>query len=206
MQKKKSLSRFKIQRALGIELPGLGKTGALERRPYGPGQHGNARKKMSDYSIRLKEKQKMRYHYGLREKQLVNYVKKSKRIKNKSWMDVLIVTLERSLCNVVFRMKFAPSMMASAQLISHGHILVNGKKIDKKSYTVKVNDKITLVEKALKNSSYLQAQSNHPLLDIPANYEMSENTGKVLALPLPTDIPFPFEGQLVIEYYSKVKS
>ena len=75
-------SRFKIQRSLGIEIPGLGKAGALERRPYGPGQHGNKRKKISDFAVRQKEKQKLRYHYGIREGQLVNYVKKAKKDKN----------------------------------------------------------------------------------------------------------------------------
>ncbi|EQC49720.1 ribosomal protein S4/S9 N-terminal domain protein, partial [Bacteriovorax sp. DB6_IX] len=86
-------SRFKIQRALGVELPGLGKSGALERRPYGPGVHGNRRKKISDYAVRLKEKQKLMFHYGLREKQLVTYVKQAKKnTAGKPWMEVLIET------------------------------------------------------------------------------------------------------------------
>lgn len=199
------MSRFKIQRALGVELPGLGKTGALERKPYGPGEHGNSRKKLSDYSIRLKEKQKMRYHYNLKEKQLVNYVKNAKKIKTRSWMDELIITLERRLTNVVFRMQFASSMMASSQLISHGHILVNGKKIDRKNYLVQKNDIITLTKKGLSTNIYSQAQRRHPLFDIPANYEVKESEGKILDFPIAIDIPFAFESQLVIEYYSKVK-
>ena len=85
-------ARFKMQRALGLELPGLGKAGALARRPYGPGVHGNRRRKISDYAIRLKEKQKLLYHYGLRERQLVNYVKASKRDNsNLPWMEVIAI-------------------------------------------------------------------------------------------------------------------
>lgn len=97
-------SRFKIQRRLGVELPGLGKAGALERKPYGPGQHGMQRKKLSDYTVRLVEKQKVMFNYGLRESQLRNYVKKSKKVKTQSWVDTMIVTLESRLDNVVFRL------------------------------------------------------------------------------------------------------
>lgn len=100
-------SRFKIQRRLGVELPGLGKAGALERKPYGPGQHGMQRKKLSDYTVRLVEKQKVMFNYGLRESQLRNYVKKSKKVKTQSWVDTMIVTLESRLDNVVFRLNWA---------------------------------------------------------------------------------------------------
>ena len=124
-----SRARFKMQRALGLELPGLGKPGALERRPYGPGVHGNRRKKISDYAIRLKEKQKLLYHYGLREKQLVQYVRLAKRDRSgRPWMDVMLTTLESRLSNVIFRLNWAPSIPAAAQIISHGQVLVNGKK------------------------------------------------------------------------------
>ena len=85
-------SKFKIQRRLGVELPGLGKAGALERKPYGPGVHGMKRKKLSDFTIRLMEKQKIMFNYGLREGQLRNLVSKSKRIKSDlAWVDVLVI-------------------------------------------------------------------------------------------------------------------
>ena len=109
--------RFKIQRALGLELPGLGKAGALERRPYGPGVHGNRRKKISDYAVRLKEKQKLLCHYGLRERQLVRYVKFAKRHSaGRPWMEALIITLECRLNNVIFRLNWAPSILAASQI------------------------------------------------------------------------------------------
>src|SRR5690606_27407623 len=111
-------SSFKIQRRLGVELPGLGKAGALERRPYGPGMHGMKRKKLSDYTIRLMEKQKVMFHYGLREKQLRNLVSKCKKDTSKSWVDTLIIKLESRIDNVIFRLNWAPSIMAARQMVT----------------------------------------------------------------------------------------
>ncbi len=202
-------SKFKLQRALGLELPGLGKAGALERRPYGPGVHGNRRKKISDYAVRLKEKQKLVYHYALREKQLVNYVKNAKKIKVRAWMDTLIMTLESRLGNVVFRLGWAPSITAANQMVSHGQVLVNGKKVDKTSFHVAKGDVIELTEKGYNNQLYKQSQETPRLPAIPACYKV-EGTEKKKATkidePLPSDIPFEYEGQLVIEYYWKVKN
>ena len=201
-------SRFKIQRALGVELPGLGKTGALERRPYGPGVHGNRRKKISDYAIRLKEKQKIVFHYGLREKQLVTYVKQSKKnTQGKPWMDVLITSLESRLNNVVFRLGFAPSTLAASQMVSHGQVFINGKKLDRSSYVIKKGDKISLTEKGYKNQLYKQTQES-PRLSVPACYtiEGKDNKSATMSeLPILSDVPFEFVPQLVIEYYWKVK-
>lgn len=201
-------SRFKMQRALGLELPGLGKPGAMERRPYGPGVHGNKRKKISDYAVRLKEKQKLVYHYNLREKQLVSYVKKAKRVKERAWMDTLVMTLEQRLANVIFRLNFAPSIPAASQMIVHGQIKVNGKMVDRASYLVKKGDEITLTEKGYKNQLYLQSQESPRLPAVPACYKVEGNEQKTATMieePLPSDIPFPYEGQLVTEYYWKVK-
>ena len=203
-------SAFKIQRRLGVELPGLGKAGALERRPYGPGMHGMKRKKLSDYTIRLMEKQKVRFHYGIREKQLVNLVKACKKDKSRSWVDSLIIKLESRLDNVIFRLNWAPSMAAARQMVSHGHIKVNGKKVDIPSALVSVDDQITIIDKGAKSGAYLQAQARPRLSAIPA-YLTKEADGekekaKIVALPLPEDIPFAFEKRLVIEYYWKIKS
>jgi small subunit ribosomal protein S4 len=198
-------SSFKIQRSLGIELPGLGKAGALERRPYGPGQHGNKRKKISDFAVRMKEKQKLRYHYGLRERQLVNYVKKAKKDKSRAWMDSLLITLERRLANVIFRLNWAPSMMAANQMVSHGHVLVNGKKVNVAGLLINKGDVITLTDKGFASQNFLQAQATPRLPSIPASYTMDGKTAKVVDLPLPSDIPFEYAGQLVTEYYWKIK-
>jgi small subunit ribosomal protein S4 len=202
-------SRFKIQRRLGVELPGLGKAGALERRPYGPGQHGAARKKLSDFTVRLMEKQKVVFNYGLRERQLVNAVKKAKRVKGQAWVDVLITSLESRLDNIVFRMNWAPSVIAARQMVSHGHILVNGKKVDIASVEVNVNDVIEITDKGAKSGNYLQAKARPRISSIPACLLVEKSgekeKGKLIAKPLPDDIPFAFEKRLVTEYYWKVK-
>jgi len=201
-------SRFKIQRRLGIEIPGLGKAGALERKPYGPGVHGMKRKKLSDYTIRLVEKQKVMFHYGVREKQLVNAVKKAKKDKSQAWVDSLIIGLEKRLDNVIFRLNWAPSILASRQMVVHGHVLVNGKKVDVPSFKVSVDDELTLTEKGFKSGNYLQAKAKPRLSASPACF-MKEAAGeyekaKVIANPMAEDIPFAFEKRLVTEYYWKI--
>jgi small subunit ribosomal protein S4 len=202
-------SRFKIQRRLGVELPGLGKAGALERKPYGPGQHGMQRKKLSDYTIRLMEKQKVLFNYGLREKQLSNYVKKCKRNKSQSWVDTLIQTLETRLDCIVFRLNWTPSIPAARQLVTHGHIKVNGQKVDLPGYELKVGDVIEVTDKGSRTASYLQAKSKPRISAVPA-FLTKEASGekekaKIIAKPMPEDVPFEFEKRLVIEYYWKVK-
>ena len=128
MNKKGKKARFRIQRRLGTELPGLGKAGALERRPYPPGESGNKRKKYSDYALRLEEKQKLRVHYSLTEHQLRRFIRNAKSGQSSNWLKKLIGLLERRLDNVIFRLALAPSILSARQLVSHGHIQVDGKK------------------------------------------------------------------------------
>jgi small subunit ribosomal protein S4 len=202
-------SAFKIQRRLGVELPGLGKAGALERRPYGPGMHGMKRKKLSDYTIRLMEKQKVRFHYGVREGQLRNLVIKCKKDKSRSWVDSLIINLEARIDNIVFRSNWAPSLAAARQMVSHGHIKINGVKTDVASATVKTGDVITLHDKGAKSGNYLQAKARPRLSAVPAFLKVEADGEKekttIVSAPLPEDIPFAFEKRLVIEYYWKLK-
>ena len=202
-------SAFKIQRRLGVELPGLGKAGALERRPYGPGVHGMKRKKLSDFTIRLMEKQKLRFHYGLREMQLVNLVSKCKKDRSRSWVDTLVINLESRIDNVVFRLNWAPSIAAARQMVSHGHIKVNGKKVSIASATVNTGDVISISDKGAKSGNYLQAKARPRLSAIPAYLTVEadgeKEKGKIVSEPLPEDIPFAFEKRLVIEYYWKIK-
>ena len=202
-------SAFKIQRRLGVELPGLGKAGALERKPYGPGQHGMKRKKLTDFTIRLMEKQKLRFHYGLREQQLRKLVKACKKNTSRAWIDTMIMSLESRLDNVVFRLNWAPSMAAARQMVTHGHIKINGKKCDIPSALVSVNDEITLTEKGAKSGNFLQAKARPRLSAIPAflavEADGEKEKGKMVSEPLPEDIPFAFEKRLVIEFYWKLK-
>ena len=202
-------SAFKIQRRLGVELPGLGKAGALERRPYGPGMHGAKRKKLSDYTIRLMEKQKLRFHYGVREGQLRNLVINCKKNTSRSWVDSLVISLESRIDNVIFRLNWAPSIAAARQMVSHGHIRINGKKVTVGSALVSTDDVITLTDKGAKSGNYLQAKARPRLSAIPA-YLSVEKDGErekatVLSEALPEDIPFAFEKRLVIEFYWKLK-
>lgn len=198
-------SRFKIQRRLGIELPGLGKAGALERKPYGPGVHGMKRKKLSDYTIRLVEKQKVLFHYGVREKQMINAVKKAKRNLTRAWVDTLVINFERRLDNIIFRLNWAPSIPAARQMVTHGHVLVNGKKINAPGKLLDINDEVTLSNKGFKTGNYLQAQSSPRLSAIPAFLHKEPvgegEKGTVVSEPLAEDIPFAFEKRLVTEYY-----
>src|ERR1700722_8648660 len=187
------IARYKIQRRLGSELPGLGKPGALERRPYPPGENGNKRKKYSDFALRLEEKQKLRAHYGLREEQLRRFIRNSKQGSTSNWVRKLVGLLECRLDNLVFRLGFAPSMRSARQLCSHGHVLVNGKMVTVGSYVVPQGAKVSVTEKAKTNQIYLQAQKA-PRLEVP-DYLRKETeggleVGVVQAIPGVEHVPF----------------
>ena len=200
-------SRWKVQRASGVELPGLGKAGALERRPYPPGQHGTKRRKFSDYALRLKEKQKMLFHYVLREEQLRRFVRRAKSQTSGNWMDTLIGDLESRLDNLVFRLGFAPSIPAARQLVGHNHVLVNGKRLNISSAIIQLGDKISLTPKGSGSAGYLQAKS-HPRLELPGFLAKEtvgdQEIGTLRDRPDSEDIPFAFEKALVTEFYSKL--
>lgn len=197
--------RFKRQRRLGTELPGLGKLGALDRRAYPPGQHGNQRRKLSEYALRLEEKQKVIFHYGIREEQLRRFVRQAKAGKPHDWVDSLIGSLESRVDNIVFRLGFAPSMRAARQLVGHGHVLVDGKSLTVGSSQIMPGSKVTLTAKGFKTTAYMQAKAT-PRLEI-ANYLLKEGedakeTGTLRERPTSQDIPFAFEKGLLAEYYA----
>lgn len=203
------VARYKIQRRLGTELPGLGKPGALERRPYPPGENGNKRRKYSDYALRLEEKQKIRAHYGLREEQLRRFIRNAKTGAAHNWVNRLMGLLERRLDNVVFRLGFAPSIRAARQLVSHGHVLVNGKGVNVGSYVVPQGSKISLKEKAQMNQIVLQAQKA-PRLEVPdylrKESENGAEVGVIHAIPGTEHVPFQFDAGLFTEYYAARKA
>lgn len=200
------IPRFKLQRRLMIELPGLGKPGALDRKPYPPGQHGQRRIKYSEHRLQLEEKQKIRIHYGIREEQLIRLVKKAKK-SNSRWCDSLINLLEKRLDNIVFRGGFAKSIAAANQLISHGKILVNDKKVNIRSFTVCRTDTVSLKKSALENQIYLEAKLSPrlPLPDWLTKLETdSEASIQLNDEPNLSSVPFSLEESLVTSYYSKV--
>jgi small subunit ribosomal protein S4 len=198
-------ARFKIQRALQVELPGLGKPGALERRAYPPGQHGHARRKLSEYAIQLREKQKLKFHYGLREEQLKRLVRKAKAgraLAEGTWMDRLVQNLELRVDNVVFRLGFARSIPAARQLVRHGKVLVNGKKLSIPSCVLAVKDTIALAPSAYANAAVMHARQS-PRLPLPNYLSVDKDTGVISSRPLGGDIPFDFAGRIVTEFFSK---
>lgn len=200
-------TKFKMQRALGLELPGLGKPGALEKRNYPPGQHGRERKhKISEFGAQLREKQKLIFHYGLREEQLRRFVRVAKRVQqNGNWAEALVGLLERRLDNVVFRLGFARSIAQARQLVSHGHVLVNGKRVTIGSYILRVGDFVRLGEKA--SGEMTESSRSEPRLSLPSFLQFAAegvNThGTVLTVPGNEHVPFEFNLRQVAEYYAK---
>lgn len=198
-------TKFKMQRALGIELPGLGKPGALEKRNYPPGQHGQEKKKkLTEYGLQLREKQKMLFHYGLREEQLRRFVRDARRIAPSNWIEALIGLLERRLDNVVFRLGFARSMASARQLVSHGHVLVNGKRLTIGSAVLRLGAEVALTEYA--SGVMTEAARTSPRLPLAEYLELqpqSTTSGVLKALPSARHIPFAFEPQRVAEYYAQ---
>ena len=208
--RKNNSARFKIQRRFGMEFPGLGKKGALERRPYPPGESGNKRRKYSDYALRLEEKQKIRFHYVLKERQLRRFIRNSKTGHTSNWVEKLAGLLESRLDNIIFRLGIAPSIPSARQLVSHGHVTINGKKADIPSLVVKKGDKISVTKKTLSNQIFLQAKAQ-PRLDLPDFLSKTEEkekppVGCLQDTPKLGHIPFSFDSGLFTEYYAARKA
>ncbi|WP_123054705.1 30S ribosomal protein S4 [Clostridium sp. JN-1] len=175
---------------------------AFSRRGYAPGQHGQSRKKMSNYGVQLREKQKARRIYGILEGQFRNYYAKAEKLRGITGENLLRL-LEMRLDNVVFKLGFGNSRSESRQLVNHGHFLVNGKKVDIPSYQVSINDVITVREKSKSTEKFKTFAENPKTL--PAWLEgSSENfEGKILREPLREDIDVPVNETLIVELYSK---
>ncbi len=168
-----------------------------------PGQHGpkGIRRKNSDYSIQLKEKQKVRFTYGILEKQFKKYyVEASKNPKATGLR--LLQLLELRLDNVVYRLGFAPTRAAARQFVTHGHIKVNNKKLDIPSYRVRQGEQISLSEKIMTNPDVKQLLSNKKY-QTPKWLERKAVIGKIIAEPQREEIESDFEEQLIVEYYSR---
>ncbi len=203
--------KFKIQRKLNVVLPAFGdkkEKGPLAKRPTPPGFHGKTKsRRVSDFGLRLKEKQKIRFYYGLKEKQVKTLVIKSKR-KESNWLTAFVDFVERRLDNIVFRLGFYPSLPAARQAVVHGHVLLNGKRCTAPSLIVPIGAEISLKEKTYENK-LVQATLKEPTLDLPHFLKLEtkdkKQVGTLLESPLVTDIPFEFETQYFIEFYGKVK-
>lgn len=182
----------------------FGPSKALAKKAYPPGQHGRGRrKKQSEYAVQLMEKQKAKYTYGVLEKQFSNLFDKASR-KSGITGEVLLQLLEARLDNAVFRLGISPSRRGARQLVSHKHITVNGQLVNIPSFSLKVGDIISVREKsqsleAITNSVAATAAKRFPWLE----WDASELTGKVVAIPQRDEIPENIQEQLIVELYSK---
>ena len=195
--------RLRIVRRIG-RLPGL--TRKIPKKLSPPGQHGSSfgKKKLSQFNIRLREKQKLRYHYGVNERQLLNYIKKARKKKGSSGR-LLLTLLEMRLDNIIYRLGFARTIVAAKQLINHGHIFVNGKLVNVPSFTckpkniIKVRNSVTS-QKVVKNNM----ESLEELL-IPPHLALNKSDleGKINSLVNRKAISLVINELLVVEYYSR---
>ena len=203
---KRLSSKHKIDRRLGLNLWGRPKS-PFNRRPYGPGQHGQARRrKPSDFGVQLAAKQKLKKYYGdITEKQFLKIYQAASRKKGDT-SQILIELLERRLDAVVFRLKFAPTVFSARQLVNHGHVLVNGKVVNKKSYQVNDGDEISLQQTSQNIPMIIQTLSSNER-DVPEYIQLDNKnkTAKLVRVPKFSEVPFPvvMEPNLVIEYYSR---
>jgi small subunit ribosomal protein S4 len=192
--------KFKLSRRLGISLSGTGKE---LKRPFPPGQHGpGQRKKLSGYGVQLQEKQKLRHMYGLNEKQFRNlFVRATKQqgISGENFM----VLLESRLDNLVYRLGFSHSRAGARQLVSHGHITVNGKKVDIASYLVSTGDVISLRERSKGLSVVKEAVANRNYLPAYLDFNEAALEGKFTRIPDRSELPQEIDEKQIVEFYSR---
>ena len=175
---------------------------ALEKRNYAPGQHGQARKKQSDYGNQLREKQKAKRFYGVQETQFRNLFDKAAKKSGKTG-DNLLIMLETRLDNVVFRLGFAASRKEARQLVTHGHFTINGKKADIPSMEVKAGDVIAVKSKSQQSPKFKEIREMQITVPQWMDVDVNKLEGKILALPTREQIDTPIAEHLIVELYSK---
>jgi small subunit ribosomal protein S4 len=197
----------KISRRLGIGITEKGQR-ILNKRPYPPGQHGPAsrRRQMSDYGLQLLEKQKARYMYGVLERQFKRIFEKAQRYPGETGA-YLFILLERRLDNVVYRLGFATTRAQARQLVSHGHITVNGRKTNIPSYTVRVGEKIAVRPESRRRAYFKNlvesGELNRKKVPDWLRLDAANLTGEVVAMPRREDAEPGINEQLIVEYYSR---
>lgn len=203
---KRVAAKYKISRRLGVNLWGRAKD-PVAKKNFPPGQHGaNTRRKTSDFGLQLKEKQKLKGYYGnIGERQFRAIYKEAVREKGDT-AENLIGLLERRLDAVVYRMSFVPTVFAARQLVNHGHVKVNGKRVNIASYRVKEGDSIEVVQKLKENVHVLAAvQSNEREVPAYVEADLKALTGRFVRTPKLEEVPYPvvMEPNLVVEFYSR---
>ena len=203
---KRLASKHKVDRRLKVNLWGRPKS-PFNSRDYAPGQHGKSRKgKPSDYGIQLQAKQKMKFYYGnMNERQFRNTYRKAMNQKGNT-SENLVAFLERRLDTVIYRAKFAQTVFSARQIINHGHIKVNKKRVNIASYVVKETDLIEVSEKS-KKLTVIDGSIQSTEGDVPEYIQLDgkNKTAKLVRVPKFSEVPFPviMEPSLVIEYYSR---
>ena len=203
---KRTSAKYKIDRRMGENIWGRAKS-PVNRREYGPGQHGQRRKaKMSDFGLQLRAKQKLKGYYGdLTEKQFRRIFAEAERLRGDTG-EQLIGLLERRLDAVVYRAKLVPTIFAARQFVNHGHVLVNGRRVNIASYRVKEGDVVSVREKSRQMALILEAIQS-PERDVPDYLDVDHNkmTATFVRMPGLSDVPYPviMEPNLVIEYYAQ---
>jgi small subunit ribosomal protein S4 len=177
---------------------------ALSRRAYAPGQHGQARKKLSEYGVQLREKQKAKRFYGVLESQFRSYFETAARKKGVTG-EVLLQLLESRLDNVVYRMGFGSTRAEARQLVTHGHFVINGKRVNIPSYQTKVGEEIEVAEGSRKSVRFKEILDMTGSKVVPKWIEVDQENlkGKVVAIPAREDIDLPVQEHLIVELYSK---
>ncbi len=192
---------WKVSRRLGISLSGTGKE--LEKRPYAPGQHGpNSRGKKSEYGLQLAEKQKLRHMYGMTERQFKNLFVKAGKTQGVHGENFMIL-LETRLDNLVYRLGLARTRRAARQLVNHGHILVDGKRLDIPSYSVKPGQTISLREKSQNLAVVGEAMEVNNFVPEYLSFDADAKTGTFLRLPERSELSAEISEQLIVEFYSR---
>ena len=175
---------------------------AMERRPVPPGQHGTGRKKASEYSLQLREKQKAKRAYGLLEKQFRGYYEEAERMRGVTGENMLAL-IERRLDNVVYRMGIGASRAQCRQIVNHGHITVNGKSVDIPSYQVKIGDVISVHETSKDNAIFKELRGARIVMPKWLEFDTESLVGKITDSPKREDIDLNINEQLIVELYSK---
>ncbi len=202
--------RLKAVRRLGTPLPGLTRKES-DKKPYPPGQHGptggggRGRRKQSEYGRQLMEKQKLRLNYGVSERQLRNYMAQAVRQGGKTG-EALLALLERRLDNVVFRLGLAPTIPAARQLVAHGHVRVDGRRVDRPAMLVNVGQHITMSDRGKNMPEVVGSVEHGPQVRLPGYLAIDPADkfgGRVIALPMRADVPVIVDDAAVVEFYAR---
>lgn len=192
---------WKLSRRLGISLSGTGKE--IEKRPYAPGQHGpNQRKKMSEYGLQLQEKQKLRHMYGVNERQFRTLFDKAAKMPGKSGENFMIL-LDTRLDNIVYRLGLARTRRGARQLVNHGHVMVDGKRVDIPSYRLKAGQEISLREKSQNLDIVNESIEVNNFVPDYLTFDADKKVGTFVRLPERSELAAEINESLIVEYYSR---